>query len=380
MHLAFNGYFLNQPTTGTGQYTHHLLRELQELWDGDISVVIPGNETTERPEGFERCKFLIAKPPWPGGLGKVWFEYAAVTKAAQAAGADVLHVPYFGPPMGSNIPIVVTIHDLLQLVVPELKGGPLVRLYNQFAILGARHADFLVADSDYTQRDVERVLRVPSTQVQRVYLACESRFNPQPAIGEQERLSSRYGLQGEYLLYTGGLDLRKNVATLIRAYARAGVTTPLAIAGATRSRSRQFPDLQAVARSEGVFDRVQFLGWVEEDDKPALYRHCLAFVFPSSNEGFGLTPLEALACGAPVLCSNASSLPEVVGDAAATFDPHDIPALADLIRSVAHDPELRARLRAQGPLRAQRFSWRTTAEQTIEAYHRAIAVFHGTAA
>jgi len=380
MHLVVNGYFLNQPTTGTGQYTYHLLRELDAWWDGDISVVIPGDEATDRPEGFDRCKFLIAKPPWRGGMGKVWFEYAAVTKAVQQANADVLHVPYFGPPMGSSVPTVVTVHDLLQLVVPALKGGPLVRLYNQFALIGGRHSDVLVADSDHTQRDVERVLRVPSTQVQRIYLACEPRFRPEPEPGERERLAERYGLAGDYLLYAGGLDLRKNVSTLIKAYAQAAVEVPLAIAGATRSRSRMFPDLQSVAKAEGVADRVHFLGWVQEEDKPALYRHCLAFAFPSTHEGFGLTPLEALACGAPVLCSNATSLPEVVGDAALTFAPADTAALAGLLTQVVQDAGLRAKLRALGPKRARHFSWRSTAEQTLQAYQRAIDIFHGTAA
>ena len=126
---------------------------------------------------------------------------------------------------------------------------------------------------------------------------------------ERQRLAERYHLDGDYLLYAGGLDLRKNVTTLIHAYAQSGVTTPLAIAGAPRSAGSQFPDLPAVARGAGVADRVRFLGWVEEDDKPALYRHCQAFAFPSRYEGFGLPVIEAMQLGVPVLTSNTSSRP-----------------------------------------------------------------------
>jgi glycosyltransferase involved in cell wall biosynthesis len=379
MHLLLNGYFLGRPTTGTGQYTHHLLRQLQELWDGDISVIIPGGEDAERPEGFDRCKFYLADSPLGGGLAKVWFEYSAVSKAVSQLKPDVLHIPYFGPPLGAAAPMVVTVHDLIQLVVPALKGGPLVRFYNQCAIQGAKRATYLLADSEFTKQDMLRELKCPPDRVQTVPLACSEEYRPNPEPGERERLAQRYGLAGDYLLYTGGLDLRKNVSALIRAYAQSGVQTPLAIAGAARSRGRQFPDLAAVAKAAGAADRVQFLGWVEEEDKPGLYRNCLAFVFPSTYEGFGLTPLEAMACGAPVLCSNATSLPEVTGDAALSFAPTDEAALAALLQRIVSEPDLRQQLRQRGLQQATRFSWRATAQATIAAYHRAVAL-HSEAA
>ncbi len=373
MHLLLNGWFLGQPTTGSGQYTYHLLRWLQELWPGDISVVMPGGEDVGRPEGFDRCQFYLVSPPLGRKLGKVWFEYSAVSKAVGQLKPDVVHVPYFGPPLHCAAPLVVTLHDLIQLVVPALKGGPFVRFYNQCAIQGAKRAQLLLADSECTKRDALRELKLPEQRLTTVPLACDERFTPDPQPGERERLAQRYGLDGDYLLYAGGLDLRKNVATLIRAYARSGVATPLAIAGAARSRSAQFPDLPAVARSVGAEGRVQFLGWVEEDDKPALYRHCTAFAFPSRYEGFGLTPLEAMASGAPVLCSTASSLPEVTGDAALGFGPDDERTLSDLLARVMADATVRTDLRRRGLAQAAKFSWKATAEATIAAYERAAA-------
>ena len=129
MHVLVNGWFVNQPYTGSGQYVRNLLRQLQQVWPGGVSVVIPGNEETGRPEGFDGCRFFVAKPPLPGALGKVFFEYEAISKAADNLKPDVIHIPYFGPPLGSNVPLVVTVHDIIQLVVPGLKGGQIGRAH-----------------------------------------------------------------------------------------------------------------------------------------------------------------------------------------------------------------------------------------------------------
>ncbi|MEK7215036.1 MAG: glycosyltransferase family 1 protein, partial [Chloroflexota bacterium] len=140
---------------------------------------------------------------------------------------------------------------------------------------------------------------------------------------------------------------------------------PLAIAGEPRSTNSQaFPDLRSEVLRHGIADRVRFLGWVADEDQPALYRAAHLFVFPSHYEGFGLTPLEAMACGAPVLCSDATSLPEVVGDAALMFSPDDEATLTHLLRTVVDDPALLVDLRRRGIERAQRFSWAKTASET----------------
>lgn len=374
MHLVINGYFLDKPTTGTGQYTLHLLQQLETLWPSELSILVPASFDREALTlHLSRATLHVLPVPFSGQLGKVWFEQRAVPQAAQRLGADLLHIPYFGSPLRSSVPVIVTIHDLIQLTVPQLRGGLLVRLYNRLAAAGACRAAAVLADSEHTRRMVLAHLRVASDNVRRVYLAAEQRFCPEVTPGERERLRERYGLEGPFLLYMGGLDWRKNIPTLIRAYARSQCTTPLAIAGAARSsKSASFPDLRQEVQRAGVADRVRFLGWVDEEDKPVLYRATQLFIFPSRNEGFGLTPLEALACGAPVICSNATSLPEVVGDAALLFDPDDEARLTELIQRAASDSALRDHLRAKGIQQARQFSWRTTAEETIEAYHMAL--------
>ena len=374
MHLAINGYFLDKPTTGTGQYTLQLLQQLETLWPSELSILVPASFNRDAfALHLSKATLHVLPVPFSGQLGKVWFEQRAMPQAAQRLGADLLHIPYFGPPLRSSVPVIVTIHDLIQLTMPQLRGGPLVRLYNRMATAGACRAASILADSEHTRRMVLAHLPVKSEEVRRVYLAAEQRFCPEAEHGEREHLRERYHLEGPFLLYMGGLDRRKNLPTLIRAYARAQCTAPLAIAGAARSsKSASFPDLQEEARQAGVAHKVRFLGWVDEEDKPALYRAAQLFIFPSRSEGFGLTPLEALACGTPVICSNATSLPEVVGDAALLFDPDDEARLAELIQRAASDSALRDQLRAKGIQQARQFSWRTTAEETIKVYHLAL--------
>ncbi|MBI2886693.1 MAG: glycosyltransferase family 4 protein [Chloroflexi bacterium] len=378
MHLAINGYFLAQPTTGTGQYTAGLLRELEDRWPGELSVLLPAAAVaTLGQHDASRARFHFLSMPLPGHLGKVWFEQVAVPRAAARLGADLLHIPYLGAPLRSTVPVVVTAHDLIQLMVPQLRGGLLVRLYNLLAAASARRATVILADSEHTRQAVIQRLRISPQRVRRAYLAADQRFGSHQQPAEGALLAAKYGLESPYLLYMGGLDVRKNVAALIRAYARSGCQATLAIAGAPRSgHGAAFPDLRHVAQESGVAERVRFLGWVAEEDKPALYRGALLFVFPSRYEGFGLTPLEAMACGTPVLCSNATSLPEVVGDAALLFSPDDEAGLAELIRQGASDPALRERLGAQGLRRAETFSWTATAQQTIEVYHQVLAREH----
>lgn len=372
--LAVNGWFLDQPASGSGQYLLHLLQQLDRLWPGRIEVLVANRAHIRTPSVLQGPSRISIQPlalPLQGPLGKVWFEQVAVPQAA--AHADLLHVPYFGAPAACPIPVVVTVHDLIQLVVPRLRGGPLNRLYNLLAAVGARRAATVLADSDHVRRDVLQRLQLPPERVRRVYLAADQRFTTEGSKEEESALLSRYKLEGSFILCTGPLDWRKNTALLIRAYGRSGVTWPLIITGEARSaRASSFPDLTSEVHRAGAGDRVRFLGWVDEELKPALYRAAGVFVFPSRYEGFGLPPLEAMASGTPVLCSNATSLPEVVGRSALLFDPEDEEGLASLLRTAVGDDGLRARLRKAGPRRAHRFSWEKTAQETIQAFERVL--------
>lgn len=347
MRIGLSGYFLERPQTGSGQYTQNLRRELRALGQ---DVVVLG-------------------PPGRGKARKVWFEQVSVPRLGRQLGLDVLHVPYLGSPLLRPTRTVVTVHDLIMLVLREHRGSRAFQVYTKLATAAARRADLILADSVCTQHDVVRLLGVPAERVRVVYLGVDAQFRP---VADAERLAAarqRYGLPDGYILYMGGLDWRKNVATLLQAYAQLDGPPPLAIGGRAHSADRRlYPDLPSLARELGLAGKVLFLGWVAEEDKALLYAGALLFAFPSRYEGFGLTPLEAMACGTPVICSNAASLPEIVGDGALLCSPTDVGQWAAAMRELLGDGGLAARLGQRGLQRAAHFTWRRTAEQTLACY------------
>ncbi|HEU5318270.1 MAG TPA: glycosyltransferase family 1 protein [Chloroflexota bacterium] len=346
MRVALNAHFRHHPGTGSGQYLTHLLRHLSGV---------------EALPLFRRA---------PSSLAKLLWEQTRFPLAAHRSGADVWHVPYFAPPLVHTRPLVVTIHDLIPLIIPEYATSPLVRAYNRLVSAGARRADLILADSEASKRDIVRLLGIPAARVRVVYLAAdEAVMRPVPA-DEIAAVRRKYGLADRYVLYFGGLDKRKNVPALLRALAELrDVDWQLAVSGRLRTDNPVlFPDLPAAAAQLGIQDRVRFLGFAPDEDKPALIHGATCFAFPSHYEGFGMDPLEALACGAPVVCSDRSSLPELMGDAALLVDPDAPGALAAALRRVLADDALRADLAARGPAQAARFTWQRTARETEEAY------------
>jgi alpha-1,3-rhamnosyl/mannosyltransferase len=234
--------------------------------------------------------------------------------------------------------------------------------------LAVRTATKVLAISAATRDDLARTFRMPHERICVTHLAADAAFYPRPA-DESASVRARYRLPEDYLLYFGINKPHKNLLRLVEAYARLRHAPPLVLAGRADPR---YPQARHRAAAFGMADRVVFVGDVASVDVPALYSGATLFIFPSLYEGFGLPPLEAMACGVPVLCSDRSSLPEVVGDAALTFDPTDIESIADAMQRGLADGDLRASLRERGRVQAARFSWERTAQATLAAYREAI--------
>jgi glycosyltransferase involved in cell wall biosynthesis len=304
----------------------------------------------------------------------VWEQVGFPGFAAQVD-APTMHVPYFAPPVAARgVPTVATIHDLIPLVMPAYAPTPFVRLYNRLVSVGARRADLILADSEASRRDIIRVLGVSETRVRTVYLGVDEALGTVVPKARRDAARSRYGLPDRFLLYLGGFDMRKNLIALIDAVADLdpAIGWQLVIAGRVPDAGRNpalFPDVRARARDRGVADRVRFPGFIAEDDKPAIFQMADAFVFPSTYEGFGLDPLEALQAGTPVICADRTSLPELMGNAAMLVNPDAPGALRDAIDRVWRDADLRADLAARGPRQAARFRWADCARETVRAWH-----------
>ena len=264
---------------------------------------------------------------------------------------------------------VVTVQDLTCLHFPQFHPWVRRTLFRMGVRRAARLADAIIVPSSATKRDLATWLPLADKKIRVVPLAPPEHFVP---LGARESLPviDRYGLPyRDYLLFVGNVEPRKNLLALIEAYGRLRKDTrrapPLAIAGGEGWRNRLIH--KAAAASPFAAD-IRVLGYVPDTDLPALMNGALAFVYPSVYEGFGLPPLEAMACGTPVITSNRSSLPEVVGDAALLVDPDDRAGLAGAMARIVDEESLREELRERGLKQAQRFSWEETARLTLRVY------------
>lgn len=281
------------------------------------------------------------------------------------------------------IPSVATVHDLMPYLFPDLILDPHApkrlwqKLYFQVIASAIRsNTSGIVTVSEHTKNDVVKVIGYPADKIQVIYEGVEDAFLKMGQEGVARNLASeilsRYKIAAPYIFYLGGLNRHKNVATLVGAYSLAvknGLAAKLVIGGKTTTDTSTgqnvFSEIADQISRLGLQDRVIFTGFIQDGDLPVIYHQAQVYVFPSLYEGFGFGPLEAMASGCPVIVSNAASLPEVVGEAGILVAPNDTERWAQEILRVAGDENLQETLRQKGLARAQNFSWRRCAEQTL---------------
>jgi glycosyltransferase involved in cell wall biosynthesis len=295
----------------------------------------------------------------------------------QAVDCRLAHLPDPpGTPFDRRRRRIVTCHDLIPLVMADEYLSPLPGswlLQRERDKARYQTAARVIAISEATRRDLIERLGIAPERIDVVHHGVDhARYNQQAALDERAQLTEKFGISGEYLFYLGAGDARKNLPLLVRAYAQSGIASDVKLLLAGPISEKQRARLSLIASKTGVAERVQLVGFVPEALVPALYRQCLAHVFPSSYEGFGLTVLEAMACGAPTLTTALSSLGEVAGDAALTLTELRIEPFAEALKHLASDSELRADLRRRGAAHARGFTWQRCAAQTLGCYQRAL--------
>jgi glycosyltransferase involved in cell wall biosynthesis len=251
-----------------------------------------------------------------------------------------------------------------------------MRAYLRLVSAGTRRAAQVIADSASSRRDAIRVLSLADARVTTIPLAVRADYGTRRDETLIARLRDQYGLHGTRVIFNvAGLDVRKDVATLLRAFAQVstdlGDDVRLVIGGKAHGNATLYPDLVPLTRELGIADRVVFAGAISDEEKIALYQIAACYVAPSLYEGFGLTPLEAMACGTPVVAAEASCTPEVVGDAALLVAPQNVEGFASAILRVLTDNAVARRMRQQGADRARQFGWERTATATRAVYQRA---------
>ena len=366
MRIAIDAHSVGTGLAGNETYATNLIEALAELdRENDYALYVTKREALERFEG--RWPHVAVRRTLPHSpLVRVPVTLSAELRRRPV---DLLHVQYTAPPF-APCPVVATVHDLSFEHLPETfkrRSWMQLRLTVRHTARAAAH---VIAPSEHTRRDLLDTYGLSPDRVSVVPLAASPQFKP-ASPSDVEAVRRRYRIEGEYVLAVGSIQPRKNLPLLFRSYAdlrRARPKAKLPKLVVVGKRAWLSGGTLGAIEGNGVADATILTGYVPEAELPALYTGALCFVYPSYFEGFGLPPLEAMQCGAPVITGNLTSLPEVVGDAGLTFDPFDAGELTRAMSRLLDDPGLRAELRERGLQRARKFSWQETARRTLEIY------------
>ncbi|HWQ13819.1 MAG TPA: glycosyltransferase family 1 protein [Roseiflexaceae bacterium] len=366
---------------GIGRYTRELVRAVlaqgqRHRYTLFYAAGWPGARVPYEGELRQLCEThpnvrAAPIPLPPRRLTQLWHRLRAPLPVELFTGPlDVLHAPDFVLPPNRARRRLVTIHDLSYLVHPECALPSVARYLRDAVPRSLARADAVLADSQATKRDLERLLGVPAARITVVYPGVGPQFRKLPPE-VTEPVRRRLQLPERFVLFVGTIEPRKNLVRLVEAFHRAfngegsALNVHLVIAG---RRGWLYEPVFAAIERLGIGKRVRMLDYVDDSDLPMVYNLAWVFAYPSIYEGFGFPALEALSCGAVVVTANNSSLPEAVGDAALLVPAGDVEAITAALGRAASDAALRARLSAAGPAQARTFTWERAARQVLELY------------
>lgn len=377
MILGIDGSSLLAAKTGIGIYTDRLLYGLRSCPDISVKIYLPmpfinpqkrSRSLAGVADTYPWAEITTQTLPTPKMQRWIWGHGDFLPIERTLGAVDVYHGTSFVMPPLKAAKGVMTIYDLTFMLFPEFHTRETQRFSKEIHRYAER-SDCIIVISEQTRQDVVSFLNISDDRVRVTLLAADGRYR---VIDDRHLVTSAaaaYGIDREYILYTGTLEPRKNILTIIRAFhavkRELNVPHRLVLAG---KKGWLYDDVFAEVRALGLEHEVIFTGYVPDEDLPFLYNGADLFVYPSFYEGFGLPPLEAMACGCPVVASNTSSLPEVVGDAGLLVDPRHHDELAAAMARVLGDSELARDMRRRGVERAATFSWDRCAQQTLSIY------------
>jgi glycosyltransferase involved in cell wall biosynthesis len=370
MRIGVDARLVHHQPAGISRYTGHLLQAMAELDKEDEFIV------------FQHRKHQLPLIQAPNFRRATLFspvhhrlEQYALALELYRFPLDLLHSTDFIPALYAPHKSVITVHDLAFLHYPHFLTMESAAYYGLIdrAVL---RADHIIVPSEHTRQDLIAQLGVSSDKVSVIYEAANPSFTPLPVVETRRQIAAKYGLPETYVFSVGTIEPRKNITGLLQAFAclrdKYGLSTPvgLAIAG---SKGWLYEETLEMVRTLKLTDSTFFLGRVPDSDLHELYVGARCHVHPAHYEGFGLPPLEAMACGTPTIVSNVSSLPEVVGDAALLVNPRDTEEIAVAMHRLLTDDDLHAELSEKGLQRARTFRWEKAAQRTLEVYRQVVA-------
>lgn len=375
MRIGVNAHLLSREggyrQAGVSRYIEALLAELPHVVepDDEILAYIADRDGVNAPVSPIRWKSSVLPTHYPPA--RIFWEQTRGALAGWLDGLDLLHAPVNVAPVLRTTPSVVTVHDLAFERFPEHYPPGRRRYLSMMTRLSVRNARRVIAVSEATRDDLIDIYGLISNRIRVVPNGVDDRYKP-AAAEDVANFREQHGLPEKFLLFVGTLQPRKNLDGLIRAmgFLRQKLDWPLIVGG---GEGWMYESVKRVVSQQHVGGRVRFVGYLPAEDLPLWYSAASIVVVPSFYEGFGLPALEAMACGTPVVVSNASSLPEVVGDAGVLVDPRRPQQIAAGILQLADNAARHEELAVRGRERAARFSWRRTAQETYAVYRTALA-------
>ena len=375
MRIGLDGFPLLTPLTGVGHYTFELARALALLAPTDqFDLVAPGPFPHSIIEEIRRnCPDnLRAVNAEANSLRRRRWWAVGLPLYLRKASLDLFHGTNYEVPLWSKRRSVLTIHDLSILLHADTHQANLARRARRRLPVMARSASMIITATECVRREISEHLHVKADRIRVTPYAPRTGFQAMPAEQSNQR-KRRLGIEDEFILFVGTVEPRKNLLTLVRAFDQILRQTSrrpqLVVVGA---EGWLMDELFAFIKQSAIGDRLRLTGYLDDEDLRGLYSSCRVFVYPSIYEGFGLPPLEAMACGAPVIAGNIATFQETLGGAAQLVEPHDVEALATSIIEILDNEDRRRTLSRRGLEQAAKFSWERTAELTLEVYREVL--------
>lgn len=360
--------------TGIGTYTHQLIKAFNNidsfnsysLYCADKNIDIQLNYNFK----LENMKEIPSQSFW---------DSMNISTNILDPSLSLYHVPQngVGLPEKKETPLIITLHDTIPIHMPETVGDRYLKIFNENMTNIVNSCDGIITVSNYSKEDIAKDFNFPKEKIFVTYLASEEIYRPMDKKYCNDLLNEYYSIPSNYILYVGGFSPRKNISGLIKSFSKIHKKLPqnmkLLIVG---NKGISYSIYKSLSESLNISDKVIFPGFIPMEHMPHLYNGASLLVYPSFYEGFGLPPVEAMACGIPVIASNITSIPEILGESALLFHPEDLDTLSEMILNCVLDNRLRLSLIENGFKKAHSLSWNKTAEDTLKIYEKIISTCH----